>query len=191
MELQTGRNTSRVKKKNLRKKIYLIYHLDEEILGAKLPSNLQVLRLLGHHLRANPMKGFTTKAFSRTAELLMELWAKGRLPTCVKSLAVRKLKALHSEWKSLQKKTAKRRDSTQILRENTFKAIFEDLCDIASVDALQKTNNEEHREFLWLQRQKRRIGSMGAIDVKLWRKEKRTANEQPNTRRGRSDPKRK
>jgi len=76
---------------------------------------------------------------------------------------------------NLCKKTAKRHDSTQILSENTFKAIFEDLFDMAPVDALQKINNEEDREFLRLQRQKGRIGSMGAIDVKLLRKEKRIA----------------
>jgi len=97
MELQTESDTLRVKKKNLRKKIYLIDHLDKEILGAKLPSNLQLLRLLVHHLRANPKKGSLTKALSRTAELIMEVWAKGRLPTCVKSLVVRKLKSLHAQ----------------------------------------------------------------------------------------------
>ena len=112
-----------MKKKNLiQKKIYVIDHLKEVILGARLPSTLRVLRLLVHRLSANPKKGSSTKALSRTAELIYAgTGDKGRLHSTANG--------------NLCKKKA----------NNTFKGNFQDLFDIAPVDALQKINVEEDK----------------------------------------------
>ena len=136
-------------KRKLKQSIYLINHTKDKLSGARLPSNLEVLRLLIYHLRAKPGKGSRTKAYSVTAQQVMQVWGKARIPTRSKGCIVTQLKNVYDEWRSLQK-TAKRRDSTQITREAAFQNRFDDLFDIAPVDAMTRIKNQEDRQFLML-----------------------------------------
>lgn len=59
------------------------------------------------------------------------------------------------------------RDATQLCRENAFKNLFDDLFDIAPVDVMSMIENKDDKQFLSLQREKRRPRSMTSVDMTL------------------------
>ncbi|CAH0555124.1 unnamed protein product [Brassicogethes aeneus] len=101
-----------------------------------------------------------------------------------KSRIIKKITALHKEWKSLQK-NATRRTDRQAHLEASFKNTFDDLFDVAHADAIKIIKIQEDRDFLILQRQKGRPGSLSSVrDKKLHGKEsRRTKREQKETKR--------
>lgn len=100
--------------------------------------------------------------------------------------AISKIISLHEEWKNLQKSSS-RRSTTQEEKEQTFILRLDDLFDIATSDASTTVTIPEDIQFLLMQRQKRRPGSMGALDSKLARREqRRAARMDAETRRAQS-----
>ena len=60
-----------------------------------------------------------------------------------------------------------RRTVTQVAKEEALKEIFNDLLDIAHLDALAMITIVEDREFWVAQRVKGRQGAIGGVDVYL------------------------
>ena len=94
-------------------------------------------------------------------------WQKAKIPTKHLKDCIAKLENLHEEWRKLQKNATRSASQAQSKKVEAFKSGLEDLFDIAHQDALNNTN-EEDRQFLLLQRKKRRIGCMGGVDVKFY-----------------------
>ena len=68
----------------LREKVFLLEHFVEEINGAKLPSNRQVL---GHFLFLHQKKALQIRDSSRvTVERVVEIWMKASIPIKDKSI---------------------------------------------------------------------------------------------------------
>ena len=70
-------------------------------------------------------------------------------------------------------RNASRHTLAQKKRKTKFIDVLDDLFDIAHANALQLIKIEEDREFLIAQREKRRRGCLGSIDMKLTRQEKK------------------
>ena len=152
--------------------IFLIDHTEDSIRGSKLPSYLQVLRHFLYHVR--DLSETTATSSNIVADVLMEFWGKARIPTQDKSHIVKKILKLHNKWRDLQKNST-RRTENQISKEAAFTDTFNDLFDIAHQNALDMIKIHEDKEFLLLQRNKGRKGSMSTVDAKLAGKEARSA----------------
>ncbi|ESO02979.1 hypothetical protein HELRODRAFT_80695 [Helobdella robusta] len=156
-------------------KIYLLGFVTHQITGGKLPSNRQVLRSLFYNIRE--VKLNIKDAARLTIKEVFIFWEKARIQTKHLKDSVAKLEKLHEEWRKLQK-NFNRTGPAQIEKEKLFKAILDDLFDIAHQDALQTATD---RLFLLKQRKKGRPGVMGGVDLKCVkaeeRRQKRNASE--------------
>src|SRR5215469_2063815 len=153
-----------------KKSLYLIDHIEIQIVGAKLPSNGQVLRVLFYNMQ------IVNLHFHESAHLVVKevevFWEKARIPTRKNQRCIEKLETLYNEYKLL-KKSCNRKSQLQEDRENEFLGKLNDLFDIAHGDAFQLIKIEEDREFLINQRKKCRQGSMIGIDRALVEKVKK------------------
>lgn len=151
-----------------RRKLFLL-SAESDILGAKLPSNQQVL---GHFLHRHlELKKPIRTAATTTVKKVEEFWNRARIPTKHSQDIIKKVEKLFAEWQSL-KKNANRRSKTQISNEEMFTSDFNDLFDIAHADALNLIKIPEDQEFLLAQREKGRHGSMISKDKVLEANEK-------------------
>lgn len=148
--------------------IYLLGHMKATLVGAKLPSVGDVMRLYLHKV----MSSAKTKhaAASQTIHEVEPFWQKARIPIRPRHHAIEQLEQLISRWERL-KKNKGRRTKTQISNEESFTDTFSDLFDIAHQDALVLITVEEDRAFLLAQREKGRKGAMAGVDTKLLKKE--------------------
>lgn len=152
-------------------KIYLLEYDDNQIVGSKLPSKGQVLRVLFYNLRKVKLD-LRTSSYLAVKEVEL-FWDKARIPTQNRDKCVLKVEALYNEWKMLQK-TFKRSTPLQRERESHFLEEMNNLFDIAAADALNIIKIEEDRLFLLSQRKKGRVGVMIGSDRTLFEKEKRS-----------------
>lgn len=156
----------------LRKDFYvsIVGYISNQIVGAKLPSNQQVLSVFFYNVR---VVNLTTK---ESAALVIQevsiFWQKARIPTKRTDHCIDKLLKLYDEWKGLQKNLTRTAGKEKEKRD-LFVEKMDDLFDIAHSDALGQMKNEEDKKFLMLQRQKGRPGSMIGVDQKLKYKEER------------------
>ena len=145
----------------LREKVFLLEHFVEEINGAKLPSNRQVL---GHFLFLHQKKALQIRDSSRvTVERVVEIWMKASIPIRDKQNCITKLEKLFYQWK-LIKKNKNRRTETQIKKEKEFVDCLENLFDISHEKSLDMMKNETDKMFLLAQRQPGRKGAMTSVD---------------------------
>lgn len=149
--------------------IYLIKHDESQIVGAKLPSNGQALRVLFYNLRKVKLN-LRSSAHLVVKEIEV-FWDKARIPTRKFQHCVEKLEVLYNEWKVLQK-SSKRSSEVQVQKENTFVDKLGDIFDIAHASALEMVNQED-KQFLINQRKKGRPGAMLGGDRVLLEKEKK------------------
>ena len=151
-------------------KLFLLNHDENQIIGAKLPSNGQVLRVLFYNLRKVKLN------LRSSARLVIKevqvLWEKARIPTRKLDRSIEKVESLYQNWKTLQK-TCKRRTPLQEKREHDFLKALDDLFDIAHAHALEMMSIAEDKAFLINQRKKGRTGSMVGSDRNLFEKESR------------------
>ena len=149
--------------------IFLIGPTISELIGAKLPSNSQVLALFYHH---HNYEGATLHhaAFSVIGEVL-PFWVRARLPTKEAYNAITKLEKLVSKL-ALLKKSMRRRGAVQKEKEDNLSDSLDDLFDIAH--ATNEAINPVDREFLACQRKKGREGCMLGVDQLLTEKEVRS-----------------
>lgn len=161
-------------KKKLRSEdnIFLIKNSTHQIVGAKLPSNRQVLQVFFYNKKTI---GFDVNQSSAlVVDEIVVFWQKARIPTSAKWYCITKVTKLYEKWKNLQK-SATRRSELQEKRENEFVEMLDDLFDIAAEqnsDAMENISNET-KEFLIAQRKKGREGCLLGVDVKGQKKEER------------------
>lgn len=150
--------------------VYLIGIPYTQILGAKLPSKKQVLSVFfyNHRVRNLPVRA----SAGLVVDELCVFWGKALIPVHRKDQCIDKVVALHDNWRKLQKH-AGRQTEAHITNEKAFVDDLENLFDVATVNALDIIQNDEDKQFLILQRQPGRPGSMIGIDAIAVQKEKR------------------
>jgi len=165
-------------------KIYLIGEDLNQIIGSKLPSYGQVLKVLFYNLRK--VKLNIRQSASLVIKETIVFWEKARIPTRDIPRCIDKLECLYNEWRNLQKH-ATRKNEIQKKNEEKFKEKLKDLFDIAHANALGMINLEEDRQFLILQRKTGRPGYLSGIDYALVRRNKKKAerHEKENARKKR------
>lgn len=156
--------------KRLRKDydLYLIGSIDHQIVGAKLPSNRQVLSVYFYNTRILQMNA------SESANLVVEevavFYSKARIPTAIQRNNALKVERLVEEYKLVQK-NSKRNSLTQTTKEREFVDKLDDLFDMSHRDSMELIRDDETREFLTAQRKKGRIGCLLGIAQKEQMKE--------------------
>lgn len=160
-----------------RTQIYLIGDDLNQIIGSKLPSNLQVLKVLFYNLRK--VKLNLRESASLVIKEVLVFWEKARIPVKDIQRCIEKLEKLHNNWRDLQKH-AKRQSQIQKNKEQEFIDIFDDLFDLSHANALQIMCNDEDKNFLISQRKKGRPGYLGGIDYTFVRKQKKIAEREKN-----------
>lgn len=162
-----------MKKKNLRSDhdIFLVGKCANNILGGKLPSSQQVLKLLFYKMRVDNKTLMSSVKY--TVGVTLEFWKRAHIPTMQEKNCAQKLKKLYAKWRQLQRTSRlsndKYRKEEQDFRDEIENFIF----DIAAPDALKKIKTKEDKDFLVLQRKRGRPGVMHGVDKNLLEKEKR------------------
>lgn len=165
-----------------RKPIFLIGYENNQILGAKLPSNRQVLSVLFYNMRNVYLK------LHESARLVIKevgiFWEKSSIPMRQECRAISKLEQLYDKWRNLEKNQA-RGSKVQRQNEKSFVDTLDDLFDIAHGDAMELIKSEETKQFLIAQRQTGRDGCLMGVDRKRMEKEQRIADrlEKERTRK--------
>lgn len=163
--------------------IFLIGDVNDQITGAKLPSNRQVLSVLFHNMREVKLN-LAESAMIAVKECEI-FWEKARIPTKPTHHSSKKLTDLYHRWKDLVKN--KNRESNICRqRETEFESDLENLFDIAHEDALNLMKIEEDKMFLCNQRKKGRVGCMAGVDVKLPKTEEKIRQRKENEERFRT-----
>ena len=140
-----------------------------ELTGSKLPSVRMALGFfLHHHLE---MCETIRQSSAATVKEIAKFWHKARIPIRDAQNCQTKLERSFEEWRLL-KKNKGRQSLSQRSREAEFTSRLDDLFDIAHADALSMIQIDEDRQFLLLQREKGRRGSMSGVDTILDAKEK-------------------
>lgn len=151
--------------------IYLIGSIQHQIIGAKLPSNRQVLQVMFYNMRIVCLTA--QESANLTIDATEIFWRQARIPTRRKDKCVQMLVNLYETWKLLRKTPAGRKGGTAKHMEEAFEENLDDLFDIATADALESIKIIEDRQFLEMQRQKGRQGSMAGVDMVLYQREQR------------------
>lgn len=152
-------------KKRLREdtKVFLIGHTQHQIVGAKLPSNRQVLSVFFHNMREF---NISAKESARiVANEVFIFWDKARIDRSAEWYCIKKIDKLYEQLRNLQKSASNPTPNyTEDLEK--FTSSLDDLFDIAARDALKTMKNEDSKAFLIAQRKKGREGSLLGIDKK-------------------------
>lgn len=155
-----------------KRQIALIGHVSHQIVGAKLPSNRQVLEVFFYNMR---FVNLSVKESARlTIDAVVIFWKQARIPFRDEHKCAEKIVKMHETWRGLNKKSVNEMAAVMKQKYDLFMDELDDLFDIARADALTTMTNKEDREFLEKQRQKGRPGSMMGIDMKLSAKEDRS-----------------
>lgn len=122
-----------------------------QMLGAKLPTNRQVLKVFFHIL--HQVKLSKTESAKLVIKEVSIFWEKARIQTREPHHCVAKVVKLYEEWREIQKHAY----------------IF----DIARASALDKLRSDEDKQFLLNQRSKTLEGCLVGVDENQTKKEKR------------------
>lgn len=165
----------------LRQNIYLIGDVDTQIIGNKLPSKLQVLKVFFYHIRILKLK------LRDSAEICIDevkvFWQKAQIPTKRKDHCIDQLLKLYEQYQLLQKSI--NRDSNKI-KEDEFKSSLLNLFDIAHANATQMVN-ENIMHFLTQQRQDGRVGYIANIESDDYEQVQKMKDELLQLRREKSE----
>lgn len=143
--------------------LYLIGCIDHQILGAKLPSNRQVLSVYFYNTKVVRLS--RSESASLVADEVAIFYSKARIPVAKPYNNNLKVQRLVDEYKDLQK-GSQRNNEKQIQNEKTFVDKLDDLFDMAHVDALDMIKDTDVRQFLNSQRQKGRVGCLLGVEEK-------------------------
>lgn len=152
--------------------IYLIGYEGDQILGAKLPSNRQVLCVLFYNMR-NVYHGLRESAKLVIQEVTI-FYEKSGVPMRSEYHSVDKLEKLYHKWRSLDK-NKKREKGSQKEKVEQFEHSLDDLFDVAHADAFSSMNSVS-KAFLTAQREHGRKGCILGVDKNQMDKEKRIAD---------------
>lgn len=157
--------------------IFLVGHDYAQILGCKLPSIQQVLRVFFYN---HNKVGLTVReSAALTIKEASVFWSKARIPIRQEYHCITKLEKLFKEWKGLLKNRNKSKESFRA-NERAFVANLNNLFDIAHADAMTMMSIEEDKAFLEMQRQDGRPGHLVAVDSVSTKREKRKAERELN-----------
>lgn len=133
----------------LREDIYLIGDFQLQIVGNKLPTILDCLKVLFFYVRIN---GETVK---RSASLVLDevilFWEKAKIPTLRKDKCVAKLLKYYEDWRNLQKSKGQKFNEQN---EFDFSTLLRTLFDISHANVM-KTIDEDQKDFFMDQLDKR------------------------------------
>lgn len=110
-----------------------------------------------------------------TIDDILQFWQKANIPTMTMKGYIIKLEKLYEEWKQLSKNRNSQYEKHRINESDFREKIENHIFDVAAPDALQSMKIQDDKDFLLLQRQKGRPGSMCGIDLTLARKQERKA----------------
>jgi hypothetical protein len=150
--------------------VWLVGGTEETFKHTKLPSRGDVLKVLFHHHTGKHMN--LKDSIAKTAELLLPIWEKARLPTKAPNHVTEHIVKLHAEWQGL-KKLINRTSDKNLLNQQMFRESLDDLFDVAHRDAMSIIQIEEDKQFLTAQREKGRRGTIGGVDRTLTLREER------------------
>lgn len=149
--------------------IILIGRILHQILGAKLPSNRQVLQVFFYNMR---IAKFSSKESAKlSVNMASVFWQQARIPIREEHKCCEKLIKIYDEWNRVRKTSSKGKPHS---KQGEFVGKLDDLFDIAHANALQMIPAEEDRQFLLKQREKGRPGCMAGVDLKMYAQEKRS-----------------
>lgn len=157
--------------------IPLVGRIAHQVVGAKLPSKRQVLKVLFFHIRIGKLSKRESARF--VVKEISIFWEKARIPIRYEARSIEQVIALHKKWAEVRVHVNRRSD-TQVKCEKAFMDELDNLFDIAHSNALDLIKNQEDRQFLELQRQPGRPGSMIGVDTKLAAQEQRAAARKEN-----------
>lgn len=149
--------------------IPLIGFSEPQILGAKLPTLEQVLKVYFHFL--NPMK--SRESAKRTVREVIIFWEKAGIPIRDEQHCVAKLEKVVDEWKKIKKNMKNRKTGAQKKREEEFTTSLKQVFDISHANALKLMTSSEDKEFLLNHLQSGRPGAIMGFDAKKTSTEKR------------------
>lgn len=177
------RSKSSVSSVSTRKSVEQLQSIDmigktqHQIIGAKLPSNRQVLQVFFYNLRFVDRNQQSDAKAKNSAKLSIDAvkiyWQQARIPIKEDHRCREKLLKLYADWNNIRKTTEDKRSQKQKQFAESFVDSLDDLFDIASPNALNEIKIPEDKKFLEMQRQKGRQGCMIGVDMSLYGREKR------------------
>lgn len=144
----------------LRENIFLIGNVDTQIVGNKLPSQLQALKVLFFYLRN--LKSSLEGAITAVIEEVILFWKNAQIPTQKIPRCKEKLRKLYTEWSVLGKH--KDRNESAVLKQTEFSRSVKNLLDIAHGKVFDLID-EQKRDFLINQRKETRLGFIADIQT--------------------------
>lgn len=154
----------------LRQKIYLIGDFEFQIVGNKLPSLLDCLKVLFFHVRINNVT--LKQSASLVIDEVILFWEKARIPIRKKNKCVEKLLNCYDDWRNLQKNKGQAFNEK---KEVEFCALLTKLFDISHANAMQNID-EGQKDFLMNQRDKR-TSCIGVVGKSFAREEEKKIEE--------------
>lgn len=140
----------------LRENIFLIGDVDSQIIGNKLPSKKQILKVLFFNMRR------LNYSLRESALLVVKevfiFWEKAGIPVQTLQKCTEKVEKMYNNWRSIQKRAGQKSNET---KEMEFKRSIEMLFDIASSAEILQGIDERKINFLNNQRNPERIGFIG------------------------------
>lgn len=137
--------------KNLRKPMFLLENLTDDINSNKLPTNKQVLRLLFYHTKN--MKTTVYDGCKITIEKVKKFWIFAGIFTLDDKQCIKKLQKLHDEYRNVHKNAGV---SSNQQKEQEFSIKLESLFDIAHGRVFEMVSNDI-KNFLIDQRSERQF----------------------------------
>lgn len=153
--------------------IFLVGNCESDLKGAKLPSMKQVLQLFFYKTRIEKIS--VKASIKYTIDATLDFWQKANIPTMTETNCMKKFDKLYREWQNLSKNRYGQYEKYRKDEKKICEKIENFIFDIGAADALETMKIQEDKDFLLLQREKGRPGSMCGIDVKLARKQERKA----------------
>ena len=145
----------------------LVGQPEDNFSGRCLPTTNEVLKVYFHHHKLKSMS--KASATARTVDLLLDVWAKARIPTSEKRAIVAKLTRVVDKYRNVMRNSGRGGDA-QGAREQDLLKSNASLFDIAHHNALALIRIPEDRTFLLDQRKERKYG-MSTPDMALHRTE--------------------
>lgn len=144
--------------------IFLVGRITYQIVGAKLPSNRDVLSVFFYNHKI--VKLTVMESANLAIKEVTTFWEKAQVLTSRIDNCVNKLLKLHKNWKSLRK-TSNRTTSKEIEKRATFVQMLDNLFDIAASNAINHFKGYTRKQILSTQSQKERVGEPLAVEEPL------------------------
>lgn len=143
---------------NLRQNLFLIGNLDTQIYGNKLPSKLQVLKILFFNIRV--VKLTLRESAALVVSEVKIFWDKARLPIQKTDRCINKVETLYKEWSILNNHRTR---PANLEKEQAFVSSLKNLFDIAHGDVYEHVD-ERRKQFLENQRLEGRVGFINDVE---------------------------